>query len=142
MVFLGMPSSVKKFWILTLWSPWSWMTLPASSSSTRVPLQANSYRIAPNQYWLEQVNRQATPGTGTGARGQGEHTFLKALRSFLESYSGQWRTNQIRLLTMVGMVPERARLWEDLATWSMSCGHFVVGYECGCNSVEFLLPHY
>lgn len=42
MVFFGMPSSVRNLTILSLWSPCNWMTWPISSSSTRVPLQANS----------------------------------------------------------------------------------------------------
>lgn len=42
-VSFSIPSSIKISKIFCLWSPWSWITLPISSSSTIEPLQANSF---------------------------------------------------------------------------------------------------
>jgi len=91
---------------------------------------------------LGRTRRSASRASGAGGGRQGERTFLNALSSFLESYSGRRKTVTIRLLTRAEVVPKRAHPWGDPAGWSVSCGHFVVGYGCGCNSAGFLRPHY
>jgi hypothetical protein len=63
---------------------------------------------------LGQTRTSATSVLGTGGCRQGERTFLKALRSFLESYSRRRRTTTIRLLTKGGMVLSVLTLGETL----------------------------
>ena len=91
--------------------------------------------------WVEHGNRQTAP-IHWAPRRQGERTFLKALRSFLESYSRRWMTGAIKLLKKGKVVLKRAHPWGDPARWSTFCGHFVVGYGCEYSSAGFLRPHH
>lgn len=116
------------------------MTCPSSSSSTRVPLHANSYSHRSRQQKKRDEQAQAT-------RHEEKHrawhkstevywTFLKALRSFLGSYSGGKMVSEAR----IGKGAQKPHPLGGLAESSKSYDHYAAahGYEYSSDAIRRL----